>query len=507
MVLNIPRSRTRSLQRVSPKDDKSLRKNRSGSNRSLSSGSSELLNLTVAQQIHLLVEEPESSRLAKLWSQFIIYSIAISITSFVLSSVNELQDTILWFLVDICSFVIFTFEYVVRLLVCNAFGDVTRCQFLRAPGNVVDLMSIVPVFLFEDVQAVKPFKVFRAVRLVRIFRVFKLSKYSTGMNIMAESVMGSARSLAILALLLGIGVMFFSSLIYHTESQWCPATPDMTDAEYIQYREECTELATGWSRDGSLCCDRRAAPDDFRSIATAFWWSMVTMTTVGYGDKVPRTLAGRVVGCLAMVAGIVLISLPVAVVGSKFQEAYEELEIDHYLQQQHQQHQRRIEKSNSLGPFGDTCGPLSPVGSVRSSLENDDDDYEASAATCKSSNGDGDGDENENENEDDSPLPQRLPTTSQSPHAEGSQAQQLEGADVNDLREKLRILEGRRKMPLAARRQVELLLEMFEHLDRVDKRLRTLREKDAELDGCIRQDFAALARAYHGFSPTQNQTE
>merc|ERR1711966_573187 len=50
------------------------------------------------------------------------------------------------------------------------------------------------------------------------------------------------------------------------------------------------------------------------------------MTTVGYGDHVPRTFPGMLVGCLAMLSGIVLISLPVAIVGSKFQLAYEQKE-------------------------------------------------------------------------------------------------------------------------------------------------------------------------------------
>merc|ERR1740121_3535540 len=50
------------------------------------------------------------------------------------------------------------------------------------------------------------------------------------------------------------------------------------------------------------------------------------MTTVGYGDKAPKTVLGRTVGCMAMISGIVLISLPVAIVGNKFQQAYEVLE-------------------------------------------------------------------------------------------------------------------------------------------------------------------------------------
>jgi hypothetical protein len=80
----------------------------------------------------------------------------------------------------------------------------------------------------------------------------------------------------------------------------------------------------GVSPSFGLCCDDYGAPLDFLSIVAASWWTIVTMTTVGYGDVVPRTALGRVVGALAMLSGILLIALPVSVIGAKFTEAYEE---------------------------------------------------------------------------------------------------------------------------------------------------------------------------------------
>jgi len=441
------------------------------------SESSLLMNLTALQKLHLLIEEPESSTAAKLWSHFIIWTVLASITGFVLQSVEELQDLLLWFVLDVCSFVIFSGEYALRLASCSAFGDMTRKQFVKAPGNIVDLMSVVPVFLFEDVEAVRPFKVFRAVRLVRIFRVFKLSKYSTGMTMMAESVVGSAKPLCILNLLLGIAVMFFSSLVYHLERLSCPGTKEMTDIQFASYRAECDELRTGWAKDGSLCCDRRDTPDDFESIAAAWWWCLVTMTTVGYGGKVPRTLLGRIVGCVAMVTGIVLISLPVAIVGTNFQQAYADLELQ---QQQEAKAKSGVVRGTSYTSSTSTCmAGTKTTASDMSVSSNGGSPRGKDAAAAASEDGSG--------------KPVRR---------EG----QLNYRDLRALQEKLRILEGRRKLSLAARKQVGMLIELCEHLERVDKRLEVLQSKDRELEVCIQEDFAVLARSYNSLAGQANST-
>jgi len=442
------------------------------------SESSLLINLTALQTLHLLIEEPESSTAAKLWSHFIIWTVLASITGFVLQSVEELQDLLLWFVLDVCSFVIFSGEYALRLASCSAFGDMTRWQFVKAPGNIVDLMSVVPVFLFEDVevQAVRPFKVFRAVRLVRIFRVFKLSKYSTGLNVMAESVVGSAKHLCILNLLLGIAVMFFSSLVYHLERLSCPGTKEMTDIQFASYRAECDELRTGWAKDGFLCCDRRDTPDDFESIAAAWWWSLVTMTTVGYGDKAPRTLLGRIVGCMAIVTGIVLIALPVAIVGTKVEQAYADLELQ---QQQEAKAKSGVVHGTSYTSSTSTCLAGSTTTASDSVSSNGGSAGEKDAAASASEDGSG--------------KPVRR---------EG----QLNYRDLRALQEKLRILEGRRKLSLAARKQVEVLIELCEHLERADKRLEDLLSKDRELEVCIQEDFAVLARSYNSLAGQANST-
>ena len=63
--------------------------------------------------------------------------------------------------------------------------------------------------------------------------------------------------------------------------------------------------------------------EQFNSILSSSWWSLVTLSTLGYGDKVPLTLPGCMVGSLALMIGMVILSLPMTIVVSKFAEWYE----------------------------------------------------------------------------------------------------------------------------------------------------------------------------------------
>jgi hypothetical protein len=104
------------------------------------------------------------------------------------------------------------------------------------------------------------------------------------------------------------------------------------------------------------------ASSSFRSIPLSFWWAIVSMTTTGYGDEVPTTLLGMIFAIFAMCFGILLIALPVAIVGSKFQEAFAEMEADQGRKRQAALAERiskeaRVEDRNS----GDASTPPSPT--------------------------------------------------------------------------------------------------------------------------------------------------
>merc|ERR1719460_2700481 len=125
-------------------------------------------------------------------------------------------------------------------------------------------------------------------------------------------------------------MIFSASTVYFTEKMECPDKMTLGD-DYGTYVEDCAVgiepiIVRGYhTRLRVLCCHTsiHESSDTFPSIVHSFWWAIVTVATVGYGDAVPRTTAAKFVGAASMLAGILLIALPVAIVGSKFQEAYE----------------------------------------------------------------------------------------------------------------------------------------------------------------------------------------
>merc|ERR1719335_136195 len=147
---------------------------------------------------------------------------------------------------------------------------------------------------------------------------------------MVVAMRNSAEPLMIMGFFLGIGVVLFSSMLFYIEKMSCPDVQGLiAKGTFEGYRADCDREATGWTKPfntGQLCCNKYGSADDFQSIPATFWWSFATMSTVGYGDVYPRTTFGRLIGGVSMLCGILLISLPVAIVGSKFQEVYEEFE-------------------------------------------------------------------------------------------------------------------------------------------------------------------------------------
>lgn len=180
----------------------------------------------------------------------------------------------------------FSLEYLVRF-----FSSPRKLVFVRSFLNVIDILAIVPFYIDLVIHSVVSnsenlsLAFLRILRLVRVFRIFKLSRHSSGLQILGLTLRKSLRELGLLVFFLIIGVVIFSSMAYYAEA----GEPD-------------THLG--------------------RSIPDAFWWAVVTMTTVGYGDLVPKTLFGKMVGSCCALCGVLAIALPVPVIVSNFDAIY-----------------------------------------------------------------------------------------------------------------------------------------------------------------------------------------
>lgn len=278
----------------------------------------------IHRQFWLLFEYPESSSAARSVALVSVFVITISICIFCLETLPEFRDereflpafvnltrdangTLLsptphpkalasvftdpFFVVETICIIWFCFELGVRFVVCPS-----KSEFFSNIMNVIDIVSIMPYFITvvtelmathgEDPTAGQNMSLatLRVIRLVRVFRIFKLSRHSKGLQILGQTLKASMRELGLLIFFLFIGVILFSSAIYFAEV-------DEPDTQFV-------------------------------SIPEGFWWAVVTMTTVGYGDMCPITLGGKMVGILCAIAGVLTIALPVPVIVSNFNYFY-----------------------------------------------------------------------------------------------------------------------------------------------------------------------------------------
>ncbi len=224
--------------------------------------------------------------LSRLFSAALITLILLNVIAAIFETVPTMTQSYFHFFtwVEAISLTVFAIEYVVRLWVCvehpRARGMPAwraRLNYVVTPSAIIDFIAIVPFFIFSFGGADV-----RTMVLVRLMRLFKLGRYSTGFQSLFEAIRRERHALLASILILTSIVLVAASLAYIAE--------------------------------------RHVQPDDFGSIPRAIWWAIETVTTVGYGDVVPKTLAGHIIGGITMITGILMIALPIAIIGSSFAE-------------------------------------------------------------------------------------------------------------------------------------------------------------------------------------------
>ena len=189
--------------------------------------------------------------------------------------------------------IIFTVDYVVRLSTCPKIK-----AFLLNLMNTIDLAAILPFWIFLLPLGINGgnFAFVRVIRLIRVFRVFKLGRYSVGLQMFAGAMSNSLQPLGILVFVMSINMIIVSSIVHLFE---------VASNEEKPYPDYC-----------------------FATIPNAFWWAVVTMTTVGYGDCYPITSGGKTVAVITMLSGVLILALPITVIGSNFAKMVEMFEED-----------------------------------------------------------------------------------------------------------------------------------------------------------------------------------
>ncbi|XP_046896869.1 potassium voltage-gated channel subfamily C member 4 isoform X1 [Hypomesus transpacificus] len=265
-------------------------------------------------KIWALFEDPYSSKAARGVAFASLFFILVSITTFCLETHEAFNDLInntdlvtvanvtttvvTWEvvtkpvlnLVEGVCVVWFTFEFLVRIICCP-----NKVLFVKNMLNVIDFVAILPFYLelglsgLSSKAASDVLGFLRVVRFVRILRIFKLTRHFVGLRVLGHTLRASVNEFCLLIIFLALGVLIFATMIYYAE------------------------------RIGAKPDDPRGSKHThFKNIPISFWWAVVTMTTLGYGDMYPQTWLGMMVGALCALAGVLTIAMPVPVIVNNF---------------------------------------------------------------------------------------------------------------------------------------------------------------------------------------------
>ncbi|XP_070310317.1 voltage-gated potassium channel KCNC2 isoform X5 [Odocoileus virginianus] len=259
-----------------------------------------------------LFEDPYSSRAARFIAFASLFFILVSITTFCLETHEAFNivknktesvsngtsvvpqyeietDPALTYVEGVCV-VWFTFEFLVRIVFSP-----NKLEFVKNLLNIIDFVAILPFYLEVGLsglssKAAKDVLGFlRVVRFVRILRIFKLTRHFVGLRVLGHTLRASTNEFLLLIIFLALGVLIFATMIYYAERVGAQPN-DPSASEHTQ----------------------------FKNIPIGFWWAVVTMTTLGYGDMYPQTWSGMLVGALCALAGVLTIAMPVPVIVNNF---------------------------------------------------------------------------------------------------------------------------------------------------------------------------------------------
>lgn len=222
------------------------------------------------ERLRIIIFEAETPS-GKAFDVALLAAIVLSVIAVMLSSVASLQPRYGALLgkLEWAFTLLFTAEYVLRLL------SVPRpLHYARSFFGIVDLIAILPTYVSVLLPGAESLLVIRGLRLLRIFRVFKLAHFLGEASVLGEALKGSLHKITVFLSTILVLVTILGASMYLIEG----------------------------------------GTNGFTSIPQAVYWSIVTMTTVGYGDIAPQTVWGKLLAAVAMIMGYSIIAVPTGIV-------------------------------------------------------------------------------------------------------------------------------------------------------------------------------------------------
>ncbi|XP_056134780.1 potassium voltage-gated channel subfamily G member 4-like [Lampris incognitus] len=270
----------------------------------------------VIQILREVVENPHSGLAGKLFACLSVVMVTITVVSLCISTMPDLREEETrgecsqkcrnMFVVESICVAWFTLELVLRFVNAQS-----KLAFARGPLNIIDAVAILPFYVSliveirdesqEDASGGssrgyldKLSLILRLLRALRILYVMRLARHSLGLQTLGLTMQRSMREFGLLLLFVCVAVALFSPLVHLAESELAPfaATPPH---------------------------------HSFSSIPATYWWAIISMTTVGYGDMVPRSIPGQLVALTSILSGILIMAFPATSIFHTFSRSYQEL--------------------------------------------------------------------------------------------------------------------------------------------------------------------------------------
>ena len=239
-----------------------------------------------------------STKAGRRFDLFLLLAIILSVIGVILNSdasIEEEYGTLLY-IAEWLFTILFTIEYLFRI-----YSAPNRKEYIFSFMGIVDLLAIIPTYIMFIYPPIKYLLDIRIIRLIRVFRILKLTNYVRGAYTIQIALRSSRPKIVVFLLSIFIVVIIVGTLMYIIEG---PA-------------------------------------DGFNSIADSIYWAIITLTTVGYGDIVPVTIAGKFLAAFIMILGYAVIAVPTGIVSSEFTR-------NKKLRKQKERQHKIIEKENKI---------------------------------------------------------------------------------------------------------------------------------------------------------------
>lgn len=200
--------------------------------------------------------------------------------------------------IDYCCLAFFSLDLAIRFS-CTP----NRTKFLKNIITIIEIISVIPYYVdifghyLERIYNLELSVFLKIVHILRIFgvlRIFKILRYYSGLQVLIYTLRSSYKDLLLMLTFIGVATLFFSTLIYHVD-------------------------------------DRNV----FTSIPAGFWWSIITMTTVGYGDIYPKYIGGYIIGSACSLVGVLVVAFTVPILVNSFMLYYSHAQSMLMIRQEH----------------------------------------------------------------------------------------------------------------------------------------------------------------------------